>query len=229
VINKNYLLPVVLVILFGCNQEKKSGNPLLEFEYFKPGSLSEDRYFDSINSVSFSKLLHKTNEPSFTTYSGNDILIRLIIKSSYLPNYIIRINQIDTTLEVSYKVIGGSYQESLGVDNLNMIYTGKTAVLDSIRITLNEYLDEVNFYTWDNSAFVDGADGAIYVLEVVKDGQYFSVLRWDVGFLRPDIYKPYKDGAEFIHIIDLIRSFVPHGLLPKINKSLQIESLIDTR
>jgi hypothetical protein len=194
---KHILLIIsVCSLLICCNSRNNDA-------YFDVGELSEEPYSDSLMREMYSSELRKLKESPLRN-SQVSYAMRLSVFSHFHDSYCIRIDNLDSSVLVTFKILGdGPAFRPSGLSNLSMTYESGHPRMDSLFLELTGMADTYFSKPPDESR--NGADGVVYLLENIDNGTYRVVRGWNGDSLTND---------SLLALAFKIRSFVPAILLP---------------
>jgi hypothetical protein len=194
---KYILLIIAICSLFICCDSRKDD------AYFDVGEFSEEPYSDSLMRQMYSSDLRKLKESPLRN-SQVSYTMRLSVFSHFHDSYCIRIDKLDSSVMVTFKILGdGPAFRPSGLSNLSMIYESGHPRMDSLFLELTGMADTYFSKLPDES--LNGADGVVYLLESIDNGTYRVVRGWSGDSLTND---------SLLALAFKIRSFVPAILLP---------------
>ncbi|GAB5526702.1 MAG: hypothetical protein Roseis2KO_45740 [Roseivirga sp.] len=175
---KNRASVLLLLFLFSCSITQDETNSVSEDTTETPIELASDDHTNAFLNQVFKEQLASFEEITMVDFMNTekpDQFYRLTLIPSHSRKTIIRITESQQKSELVFK--------GTDFDELTTVMTTRlnTKVLDS----LSHYVDQSNFWELDNrEPLCDGADGTIFILEVSKDGETNTLLRWSPGICK---------------------------------------------
>jgi len=229
---KKIILAISILNCFcACTQEESNeGKTIAEpTMYFDEGELADDFWADSLHNLFYTNELAKLKEPPIRDSVNKSKIIRLTVFPFKYNPYCIRIDRIDSTNIVIYKIASDDADfRRTGLNNFTMRYESDFGKMDSLYSNLKAKIDSFDIFNHNNKTpeevirlGITGADGDYYLLEYCDGGKY-KVINWWNGWLEAGYY---EDSKGFINILHDIHSFVPSALFPDLRSARKLEDV----
>jgi hypothetical protein len=168
---KTNILFLCLVILVGCNSRTKRTG------FFPEGTFHDDPIINADRSKWTASHLNALREPSLFALSNDSKIqcYRLLLLPSFEKPVAVRLTlKSDNTGTLDVKITNGQggYEPGLLIES-------KTISISQQQVTnFLHLLDKANFWHLPARDERVGLDGAIWIIEGVKDGKYQVIERW---------------------------------------------------
>lgn len=218
-----------IILIFAFSSFSCQDKPIYKGDtlYFEKNEIADDDWADSLMNRYYSEKLQILKEPSLKDTSNHNETIRLTVFPSFYNTYCIRLDKLDSTYSIVYKLTPDPKSiRRTGLNGLTLDYKSNFDKMDTVYQELKEKINAFDLSSHNNATpetvrNMTPADGTDFLLEYYVKGNHVAIVRWD-GFLED---KYYDKSTEFIELINKMNSLVPDGLIPDFQNARKIEDL----